>query len=106
ITVPGPFTMTKLAQNDYYESDAELATDYAVAVNDEIRDLFAAGADLVQIDEPYMQVHPADARAYGIAALQRALDGVAGTTVVHGEGRLPRSHEDHEEFWKATGFSS
>jgi 5-methyltetrahydropteroyltriglutamate--homocysteine methyltransferase len=83
ITVPGPFTMTKLAQNDYYASDAELATDYAAAVNVEIRDLFAAGADVVQVDEPYMQVHPADARSYGIAALQRALDGIAGTTVVH-----------------------
>jgi len=83
ITVPGPFTMTKLAQNDYYASDAELAMDYAAAVNVEIRDLFAAGADVVQIDEPYMQVHPTDARSYGIAALQRALDGIAGTTVVH-----------------------
>ncbi len=70
ITVPGPFTMTNLAQN-------------AAAVNVEIRDLFAAGADVVQIDEPYMQVHPTDARSYGIAALQRALDGIAGTTVVH-----------------------
>jgi len=83
ITVPGPLTMTKLAQNDYYTSDAELAMDYAAAVNVEIRDLFAAGADVVQIDEPYMQVHPADARSYGIAALQRTLDGIAGTTVVH-----------------------
>ena len=83
ITVPGPFTMTKLAQNDYYASDAELAMDYAAAVNVEIRDLFAAGADVVQVDEPYMQAHPADARSYGIAALQRALDGIAGTTVVH-----------------------
>jgi 5-methyltetrahydropteroyltriglutamate--homocysteine methyltransferase len=83
ITVPGPFTMTKLAQNDYYASDAELAMDYAAAVNVEIRDLFAAGADVVQVDEPYMQVHPADARSYGLAALQRALDGIAGTTVVH-----------------------
>jgi len=83
ITVPGPFTMTKLAQNDYYASDAELAMDYAAAVNLEVADLFAAGADVVQIDEPYMQVHPADARSYGIAALQRALDGVTGTTVVH-----------------------
>ena len=75
--------MTKLAQNDYYGSDAELAMDYAAAVNAEIRDLFAAGADIVQIDEPYMQVHPAEARSYGIAALQRALDGITGTTVVH-----------------------
>jgi 5-methyltetrahydropteroyltriglutamate--homocysteine methyltransferase len=83
ITVPGPFTMTKLAQNDSGASDADLAMDYAAAVNAEIGDLFAAGADVVQIDEPYMQVHPADARSYGIAALQRALDGITGTTVVH-----------------------
>jgi 5-methyltetrahydropteroyltriglutamate--homocysteine methyltransferase len=82
-TVPGPFTMTRLAQNDYYASEAELAIDYAAAVNEEIRDLFAAGADLVQVDEPYMQAHPAEARSYGVAALQRALDGIAGTTVVH-----------------------
>jgi len=83
ITVPGPFTMTQLAQNDCYASEAELAMDYAAAVNEEIRDLFAAGADVVQVDEPYMQAHPAAARAYGVAALQRALDGIAGTTVVH-----------------------
>ena len=83
ITVPGPFTMTRLAQNEHYASDAELAVDYAAAVNVEIRDLFAAGADVVQIDEPYMQVHPVEARLYGIAALQRALDGITGTTVVH-----------------------
>jgi 5-methyltetrahydropteroyltriglutamate--homocysteine methyltransferase len=83
ITVPGPFTMTTLAQNEYYASGAELAMDYAAAVNAEIRDLFAAGADIVQIDEPYMQVHPVDARSFGIAALQRALDGITGTTVVH-----------------------
>ena len=83
ITVPGPFTMTRLAQNDYYASDADLAMDYAAAVNAEIRDLFTAGADVVQVDEPYMQAHPAEARSYGVAALQRALDRITGTTVVH-----------------------
>ena len=83
ITVPGPFTMTQLAKNDYYPFEAELAMDYAEAVNAEVRDLFAAGADVVQIDEPYMQVHPAEARTFGIAALQRALDGLTGTTAVH-----------------------
>ena len=83
VTVPGPFTMTQLAQNDYYTSEAELSLDYAAAVNAEIRDLFAAGADVVQIDEPYMQAHPDPARAYGVAALERALDGVEGTTAVH-----------------------
>ena len=83
ITLPGPFTMTQLAQNDHYPSEADLAMDYAAAVNAEVRDLFAAGADVVQIDEPYLQAQPDKARAYGVAALQRALDGVAGTTVVH-----------------------
>ena len=83
VTVPGPFTMSQQAQNDVYESDAELALAYAAVVNDEIADLFAAGADIVQIDEPYMQARPEEAREYGIAALQRALDGIAGTTAVH-----------------------
>ena len=83
ITVPGPFTMSCQAQNDFYASDAEAAMDYAVAVNAEIRDLFAAGADIVQIDEPYMQARPEKARQYGLAALNRALDGIAGTTAVH-----------------------
>jgi 5-methyltetrahydropteroyltriglutamate--homocysteine methyltransferase len=83
ITLPGPFTMTQLAKNDHYATEAALAMDYAAAVNAEVRDLFDAGADIVQIDEPYMQAHPESARAYGIAALQRALDGIAGTTVVH-----------------------
>jgi 5-methyltetrahydropteroyltriglutamate--homocysteine methyltransferase len=83
ITLPGPFTMTQLAKNDHYATEAALAMDYAAAVNAEVRDLFDAGADIVQIDEPYMEAHPESARAYGIAALQRALDGIAGTTVVH-----------------------
>jgi 5-methyltetrahydropteroyltriglutamate--homocysteine methyltransferase len=83
ITVPGPFTMTQLAQNDAYASNAELALDYAAAVNEEIKDLFAAGADVVQIDEPYMQAHPTEAREFGLAAFERALDGVDGTTAVH-----------------------
>ena len=83
ITVPGPFTMSQQAQNDFYKSDAECAMDYAAAVNGEIRDLFAAGADVVQVDEPYMQARPEKARAYGLAALNRALDGITGTTAVH-----------------------
>jgi 5-methyltetrahydropteroyltriglutamate--homocysteine methyltransferase len=83
ITVPGPFTMLQQAQNDYYASEEEAAMDYAAAVNEEIRDLFAAGADVVQIDEPYMQARPEKARQYGLAALNRALDGVQGTTAVH-----------------------
>jgi 5-methyltetrahydropteroyltriglutamate--homocysteine methyltransferase len=83
MTVPGPFTMSQQAQNDYYASDEEAAMDYAEAVNEEIRDLFAAGADIVQIDEPYMQARPEKAREYGLSALNRALDGITGTTAVH-----------------------
>jgi 5-methyltetrahydropteroyltriglutamate--homocysteine methyltransferase len=83
MTVPGPFTMSQQAQNDYYKSEEEAAMDYAVAVNEEIRDLFAAGADVVQVDEPYMQARPEKARAYGLKALNRALAGVKGTTAVH-----------------------
>jgi 5-methyltetrahydropteroyltriglutamate--homocysteine methyltransferase len=83
MTVPGPFTMSQQAQNDYYPSEEEAAMDYAAAVNEEIRDLFAAGADIVQIDEPYMQARPEKARQYGIKALNRALEGITGTTAVH-----------------------
>ncbi len=83
MTVPGPFTMGQQAQNDYYKSEEEAATDYAVAVNEEIRDLFTAGADVVQIDEPYMQARPEKARQFGLKALNRALEGVTGTTAVH-----------------------
>jgi 5-methyltetrahydropteroyltriglutamate--homocysteine methyltransferase len=83
MTVPGPFTMSQQAQNDFYKSAEEAAMDYAVAVNEEIKDLFAAGADIVQIDEPYMQARPEKAREYGLKALNRALEGVKGTTAVH-----------------------
>jgi 5-methyltetrahydropteroyltriglutamate--homocysteine methyltransferase len=83
ITVPGPFTMTQQAQNDFYSREEDLALDYADAVNEEIKDLFAAGADIVQLDEPYMQARAEKARQYGIATLQRALDGVTGTTGLH-----------------------
>ena len=83
ITVPGPFTMSQQAQNDFYKTAEEAAMDYAVAVNEEIKDLFAAGADYVQIDEPYMQARPKPAEAYGLAALNRALEGVTGQTIVH-----------------------
>src|SRR5260221_14453575 len=83
MTVPGPFTMSQQAQNEFYRSEEEAAMDYAVAVNEEIRDLFKAGADIVQVDEPYMQARPEKARQYGLKALNRALDGVAGETAVH-----------------------
>ena len=83
ITVPGPFTMSQQAQNDFYKSEEEAAMDYAVAVNAEIRDLFAAGADIVQIDEPYMQARPEKARQYGLKALNKALENISGVTAVH-----------------------
>ena len=83
ITLPGPFTMSEQAQNDYYETGEEAAMDFAEAVNEEVRDLFAAGADVVQIDEPWMQARPEKARQYGLKALNRALDGIKGTTAVH-----------------------
>jgi 5-methyltetrahydropteroyltriglutamate--homocysteine methyltransferase len=83
MTVPGPFTMSQQAQNDFYKSEEEAAMDYAAAVNEEIKDLFANGADIVQVDEPYMQARPERARQYGLKALNRALDGVSGTTAVH-----------------------
>src|ERR1700710_2548080 len=83
MTVPGPFTMSQQAQNDYYPDLASAALAYAAAVNAEIKDLHAAGADLAQIDEPYMQARPDAAREYGLAALNAALDGVSGNTAVH-----------------------
>jgi 5-methyltetrahydropteroyltriglutamate--homocysteine methyltransferase len=83
MTIPGPFTMSKQAQDDYYRDAPAMALDFAAAVNAEILDLFVAGADIVQIDEPWMQQHPDDARRYGLKALNRALDGVTGTVAVH-----------------------
>ena len=83
ITLPGPFTMTQQAQNDYYAEDAELAMALADAVNAEAKDLVAAGADVIQIDEPYVQARPEKAREYAVAAIDRALDGVDAETVLH-----------------------
>jgi 5-methyltetrahydropteroyltriglutamate--homocysteine methyltransferase len=84
VTVPGPFTMAQQAQIDHYGGSRQLAAmDYAAALYEEIRDLFDAGADVVQIDEPYMQARPEEARAFGLAALNRALENVIGTTAVH-----------------------
>jgi 5-methyltetrahydropteroyltriglutamate--homocysteine methyltransferase len=83
VTVPGPFTMSQQAQNDYYPDVESLAMAYADACNAEVKDLFEAGADIVQLDEPYLQARPESARAFGIAALNRALAGVSGTTAVH-----------------------
>ena len=83
ITVPGPFTMTQQAQNDHYADDRSLALAYAEAVNEELRDLKAAGADVVQIDEPYLQARPEPAREYALEAIDRALEGIEGETVLH-----------------------
>jgi len=83
ITVPGPFTMTQQAQNDHYDDARSLALAYAAAVNEELRDLKAAGADVVQIDEPYLQARPEAAREYAVEAIDRALEGIEGDTVLH-----------------------
>jgi 5-methyltetrahydropteroyltriglutamate--homocysteine methyltransferase len=83
ITVPGPFTMTQQAQNDHYRDERSLALAYAEAVNEELRDLKAAGADVVQIDEPYLQARPEQAREYALEAIARALEGIEGETVLH-----------------------
>jgi 5-methyltetrahydropteroyltriglutamate--homocysteine methyltransferase len=83
ITVPGPFTMAQQAQDDYYGSTESLALGYAEAVGEEVQDLFAAGADIVQLDEPYLQARPEPAHRYGVKAINRALESAAGTTAVH-----------------------
>ncbi len=83
VTIPGPFTMSQQAQNDYYSDTESLALDYAAAVNDEIHELFAAGADVVQLDEPWMQARPEEARQYAVKAINRALQDVQGTTAAH-----------------------
>ena len=83
ITVPGPFTMAQQAENDYYNSPEDLALAYAEVVNAEVADLFAAGADVVQLDEPWLQAKPDEARKYGVKAINRALEEAAGTTAVH-----------------------
>ncbi|MFI4989187.1 MAG: 5-methyltetrahydropteroyltriglutamate--homocysteine methyltransferase [Alphaproteobacteria bacterium] len=83
ITVPGPFTMAQQAQNDFYEDEEALVMDYAAAVNAELKDLKAAGADVVQIDEPYLQARAEKARKFAVKAIDRALDGVAGATALH-----------------------
>jgi 5-methyltetrahydropteroyltriglutamate--homocysteine methyltransferase len=83
ITVPGPFTMAEQAQNDYYPTKEAAAFGYAAAVNAEVADLFAAGADIVQLDEPYLQARAETAKQYGVAVLNAALEGITGTTAVH-----------------------
>jgi 5-methyltetrahydropteroyltriglutamate--homocysteine methyltransferase len=83
ITLPGPFTMAQQAQDDYYKDEEAMAMAFADAVNAELRDLFAAGADVVQLDEPWLQARPDRAARYGVKAINRALAGIQGTTVIH-----------------------
>jgi 5-methyltetrahydropteroyltriglutamate--homocysteine methyltransferase len=83
ITLPGPFTMSQQAQDDYYNDEEALAMAFAAAVNEEMRDLKAAGADVIQLDEPWLQARSERAARYGVKAINRALQGIAGTTVVH-----------------------
>ena len=83
VTLPGPFTMSQQAQNDFYKDPAELAMAYAAAVNEEVLELFAAGVDVVQLDEPYVQARPEAAAEYAVPAIDRALRGATGTTALH-----------------------
>ncbi|HVB17725.1 MAG TPA: 5-methyltetrahydropteroyltriglutamate--homocysteine methyltransferase, partial [Stellaceae bacterium] len=83
ITVPGPFTLAQQVQNEFYSDEAEMAMDYAAAVNEELRELKATGVDVVQLDEPWVRAAPEKAARYGIQAINRALQGIAGPTVVH-----------------------
>ena len=83
ITIPGPFTMTQQLLDEYYGDETALAMDCAAALNEEIRDLFAAGADVVQLDEPFLQARPEKARGFGVQAIDRAIEGVSGATAVH-----------------------
>jgi 5-methyltetrahydropteroyltriglutamate--homocysteine methyltransferase len=83
ITLPGPFTMAQQAQDDYYRDEEALALAFAAAVNEEIRELKAAGADVIQLDEPWMQARPERAERYAVKAINRALEGIEGATVVH-----------------------
>ena len=83
ITVPGPFTLSQLVVSEYYKTPEEVAMAYADCLNEEVRDLFAAGADIVQFDEPYLQARVEDAEKYGVEAVNRAFEGVGGTTALH-----------------------
>jgi 5-methyltetrahydropteroyltriglutamate--homocysteine methyltransferase len=83
ITLPGPFTLSQQAQNEFYKDEEEMAMDYAAAVNAELRDLKAGGVDVVQLDEPWVRTAPDKAERYGVRAINRALEGIEGPTVVH-----------------------
>lgn len=101
VTIPGPFTMAQQAQDDYYGDRAALAMGYAAAVNEELLDLYAAGADIVQIDEPYLEARPEEGRAYAVRAIDRALQGAPGPTMLHicfGYGVHVREKANHYRF--------
>jgi 5-methyltetrahydropteroyltriglutamate--homocysteine methyltransferase len=101
ITIPGPFTMTQQTQDEYYGDERAMALDFAAAVNEEVHALFAAGADVVQLDEPYLQVALDSARAYGVDVINRALEGAKGTTALHtcfGYGQLVKNKPDGYSF--------
>ena len=83
ITIPGPFTMSRQAENEFYRDEEELVMDYAAAVNAELHDLKAAGVDVIQLDEPWMQARPEEARRLAVRAINRALDGISGATALH-----------------------
>ena len=94
ITIPGPFTMTQQLFDEHYRDEAAVAMDCAIALNEEIKDMFAAGANVVQLDEPFLQAYPDKARAFGVAAINRAVEGISGTTAVHlcfGYGSMVKS---------------
>src|SRR3989442_320991 len=82
-TLPGPFTMSQQAQDDFYHDEEALAMALAEAVNGEVRDLFAAGADVVQLDEPYLQARSEEAQRFAVKAINRALEGIGGATHLH-----------------------
>lgn len=83
ITIPGPFTLSQLCVSEYYKSPREVALAYAEVINQEMHDLFEAGADIVQFDEPYLQARYDEAKQYGVEAINRAIEGVKGTTALH-----------------------
>jgi 5-methyltetrahydropteroyltriglutamate--homocysteine methyltransferase len=94
ITVPGPFTLSQQVQNEFYADEAELAMDYAAAINAELRQLKASGVDVVQLDEPWVRAAPDKAASWGVQAMNRALEGIPGPSVVHiclGYGHLVRN---------------
>jgi 5-methyltetrahydropteroyltriglutamate--homocysteine methyltransferase len=109
ITIPGPFTLGRQTQDEHYHDERAMALDFAAAVNEEAKALFAAGADVVQLDEPYLQVAPDSARAYGVEVIERALDGIGGVTALHmcfGYGQFVKDKPAAYSFLEELGESS